>query len=656
MSSTQFSNDSDDSDGFDGETNIKQQTDIKRRARKASSKSRSGACVHCKSLKVRCEFNPNETACQRCQTGNYECLARSRKKRKPAPTHEDLQEKAHDQDRQIEVLLAQMDQMRSKCKIQQLMGEGHYDSPRNLDSRGINPTPELAAVSYFSRGHNFGRLSAPPIVKCCSLYPAEIMDLFAIFFDRINPFFSILDQELHGNPADVIWSSPFLFTVICATASRFYTLKPNLYSKAHAFARDAAAVALIDGSIGVDICQAYLILAVYPMPKRKFVDDRSWLFMGVAIRMAMELGLNQPPPPLCSERESLNRTRTWLNCYCVDASHAIQFGKMPMLDLDDFMARTSRDWYQSSRLNGPYDVHLCAYVQIMLLMTEWRRIVERKMKLDIVASAVRAQEKLTHEVAQWVARFDRDHAIHPLPICVYRGNTTQMITAYLRLVILADAFQRLNRSGLSRDSDILRLSIDAARTVIQIALDRLYPTGNLKFAMDANWLYISFASAFLVNLLRPRFLPLVKEDIQQDIVRLVSRLINVLGSDSVALDGRHTPALYSRFLSSLLAKYNVFPLRDDSPPTDDVKFYRQFGLERSDTPPNVYSWPDIPYGANVSPLHSEGSDDFLIYQQSGEPDMDLSLSHFIRAVNEEPPRIDIWDPSWNTNGLHRDYM
>jgi hypothetical protein len=49
-----------------------------------------------------------------------------------------------------------------------------------------------------------------------------------------------------------------------------------LYRQAHAFARDAAAMALIDGSTGVDICQAYLILAVYPMPKKKFADDRSW--------------------------------------------------------------------------------------------------------------------------------------------------------------------------------------------------------------------------------------------------------------------------------------------------------------------------------------------------------------------------------------------
>ncbi|KAJ7740684.1 fungal-specific transcription factor domain-containing protein [Mycena maculata] len=659
-----ISQDSDNSDISDGRTNIpdSHQTALKRpsRAGKTSSKS-SGACVHCKSLKVRCEFSPNETVCQRCQAGNYECKARSRKKRKPAPTHEDLQEKAHDQDRQIEILLAQFDQMRNKCKIQALMDDADYHRPRNPDfGRSVNASPEMTVVSYFSRGQYLGQMSVPSIVHGCSLYPAEIMNLFAIFFERINPFFSILDPDLHRNPANVIWASPFLFTVICATASRLYTLRPKLYPMAHAFARDAAGVALTDGSMGVDICQAYLILAVYPVPKKKFVDDRSWLFMGIAIRMAIELGLNQPPPPLCDERESLNRTRTWLNCYCVDASHAIQFGKMPMLGLDDYVARSSQDWYKSSKLNGPFDVHLCAYVNIILLMAEWRRTAEKgKKKLDIIASAVQTQNKLSLELTHWVLRFEQELTIHPLPICTYRGNTTRMITAYLRLVILADGFQHSVKKGLSRGSDILRLSIDAARTVIQIALEKLYPTGNLRFAMDANFLYVSFAAAFLVNLLRPRFLPLVTEAVQRDIVRLVSRLVNILGSDSVALDGRHTPALYSRFLSSLLAKYNVFPVRDDSPPTDDVKFYPQFASssDRTTTPPHVYSWPDVvaPHG-DISPLPSEGSDDFMIYERSGDPDIDLSLSHFIRTVGEQSSgndyeqRIPGWDPVWNMNG------
>lgn len=44
-----------------------------------------------------------------------------------------------------------------------------------------------------------------------------------------------------------------------------------------------------------------------------------------------------------------------------------------MVRLDDFMARTSQDWYKSSPMNTAFDVHLCAYVQILIIVAEWRK-------------------------------------------------------------------------------------------------------------------------------------------------------------------------------------------------------------------------------------------------------------------------------------------
>jgi len=49
------------------------------------------------------------------------------------------------------------------------------------------------------------------------------------------------------------------------------------------FARDFACKAIVENFRGVDVCQAYLIMAVYPEPKKKWVQDRSWLLIGVAI-------------------------------------------------------------------------------------------------------------------------------------------------------------------------------------------------------------------------------------------------------------------------------------------------------------------------------------------------------------------------------------
>ncbi|KAF8078012.1 fungal-specific transcription factor domain-containing protein [Lyophyllum atratum] len=615
----------------------------------------SGACVHCKSLKVKCEFSAGESICRRCQAGNYQCLSRNRKKRKPAPTHEDLQAKAHSQDLQIQALLLQFDKLKADSKIKQSMMRSQSTDIRPPDITADKKslmlqrwtskarTPEESIRINFSPGQGVETsLSPPDLVKHCGLYAEEINYLFKIFFERINPFFSILDPELH-TPDKLIWTSPFLFTVICAVSSRYYEEKPSLYLLAMEFARDAAGRSLIDGSKSVDVCQAYLLMAVYPVPKKKWTEDRSWLLMGVAIRMAIELELNQPPPTTCSERESLNRTRTWLNCYCVDGSHAIQFGKMPMLRLDDYLARHSRQWYKSSSMNLPFDVHLCAYVHIIIIVAKWRSTMASERKptdFDVVASVLDTDTKLSQELALWVEVYAEEFSYLPLPICAYRGNTTQMITSYLRLVVLAVGFQHAVKLGFSRDSELVSKSVQAAREVIQIMAERLYPTGNLRFAMEANFLYVSFAAAFLINLLRPKLLPLLDEKQQEEIIQDVSGLIDILGSKAVALDGRHTPALYSRFLSSLLAKHNCMPPRPitESSPTEP-KFHAQYSDDRQPTPPHAYSWPDIMHTDDVSPSnHNNG--DFSAhgeFYQHDDVDMDLSLSHFVRTVTQGFP-------------------
>ena len=92
----------------------------------------------------------------------------------------------------------------------------------------------------------------------------------------------------------------------------------------------------------------------------------------VADRMAQEIGLDKPPtgPDI---RENLNRVRTWLNTFCVDGSHATQFGKMPMVKFDDYIARKfPRTWYTSLD-SAPYDIGLCAYAEVLVRMMEHRR-------------------------------------------------------------------------------------------------------------------------------------------------------------------------------------------------------------------------------------------------------------------------------------------
>ncbi|KJA20235.1 hypothetical protein HYPSUDRAFT_68639 [Hypholoma sublateritium FD-334 SS-4] len=619
---------------------------------RSSQKKQSGACVDCKSVKVRCEFIVGERKCRRCQAKNLPCQPRERKKRKAADTHEQLQERSHEQDIHIQNLLKQYDQRVAEQKVHHWVSNSSI--PRTGDAVEGNwlhkgKSPELAVMSYYAGGIPTQHLVLPGIVKHCSLYPEDIQQLFSIFFTHINPYFSILDETYH-TPEKLLWTSPFLFTVLCGVASRYYAAKPNLYSLAMEFARDLAGQGLVEGHRSVDVCQAYLLMAVYPVPKKKWVEDRSWLLMGVAIRMAIELELNQPPPPTCDEREALNRTRTWLNCFCVDGSHATQYGKLPMLSLDDYLARNSREWYRSSPLNTPYDIHLCAYVQILMQLAHWREYMKHEgdcstKPQEIVTAALQMQERLSAEMDVWADAYAAEYEFMSLPISIYLGNTTQLIVAYLRLVVLLAGFQKMKLEDLSRGSEILIKSVDAARSVIQIASERLYPSGYLRYAMESNFLYMSFAAAFLINLFRPRYLSLLDTTLRQEVIVSVSRLISILGSNDVALDGRHTPAVHSKFLSTLMLKRgltmnNMWTLsREQSPHSDPG--HRQL------TPPDEFSWPDVqgPSTPSQNPSLRLGSSCGAQFQSDRL--MDYSLSHFIKTVISYAPTPSDMDVATN---------
>ena len=76
-------------------------------------------------------------------------------------------------------------------------------------------------------------------------------------------------------------------------------------------------------------------------------------------------------------------------------------------------------------------------------------------------------------------------------------------------------------------------------------------------APDGHFVFVSFASAFLIKMLRKDPVPLLDEEQRQRVIELIEGLIATLRSKQVAVDDRHAPMLYSRFLSTLLATHKV---------------------------------------------------------------------------------------------------
>ena len=115
--------------------------------------------------------------------------------------------------------------------------------------------------------------------------------------------------------------------IVCAVASKFYEKRPELYGLCMPYARKLASDMIERGFKSIEIVQAYMLLAYYNTPTERFEDDRTWTYIGLAIRMAVELNLwrNPKQPPDLDEEgiasftmETVNRERTWYQIFIMD--------------------------------------------------------------------------------------------------------------------------------------------------------------------------------------------------------------------------------------------------------------------------------------------------------------------------------------------------
>jgi hypothetical protein len=140
-------------------------------------------------------------------------------------------------------------------------------------------------------------------------------------------------------------------------------------------ARQEAGAAFLICQKRVEVVQAYYLLSLYPITARRWEDDRSWIYLGQAIRVAMDMNLHHPntakPRDEPHAREMLNRTRAWLNVYNLDRSFGSQYGKMAIISNADYVANHSHEWYTSEYNIENFDIHLCAYNAELRLLSEF---------------------------------------------------------------------------------------------------------------------------------------------------------------------------------------------------------------------------------------------------------------------------------------------
>ncbi|KAF9048353.1 hypothetical protein BDZ89DRAFT_1057928 [Hymenopellis radicata] len=620
-----------------------------------------GACTHCKKLKMKCDFPPNDNTCKRCKGGGHVCIVEGRKPRTAPNKREYLLAQIRQKDAIIESLLKQLhnpylatplsiasyrmatsagdtnnrsviqwlDKLQASVQSSQQQQQTAFSQVRNShddsdeeetsrenpsDESGEDGEPQtalpdshvplglianlsltthqsdkkgkktnkkigddeaeadddnvgVANETYFmpgpatnldKRAMLIEQHSPPEILVHGLVAPSDVDELFKIFYERVNPFISLLDPALH-TPQTTFTRCPFLFTVICAISSRYHPPKSSIYPIAMHFAKHSAANALIDGWKSVELCQAYILMSIYAVPARRWEEDRSWLYTGLAIRIATDLNLHQAPTTKPKtpeqEREQLNRHRVWQICFNLDRSTATQFGK-PTTIREDGVIRGCAEWYHKSKYNLEYDVHMCAYTVLLRIVARFHDQVFARAgregsgtvnmkKVDFKTLTPPYDEELAVFKEEWERRF-RDMRCQLLPFLV----------AYSRLVMFSFGFQQAYSRGMQKSDDMFfNKCLDSAKTVIRCMVEELIPSGFMRFAPDGHFIFASFASAFLLKLLRPEFQMFRTKADDDEIFDLIGTLIQKLSSSNVAIDERHTPKLYARFLAGLLSKY-----------------------------------------------------------------------------------------------------
>lgn len=78
---------------------------------------------------------------------------------------------------------------------------------------------------------------------------------------------------------------------VCAITSRYYPEKAEIYPIAMHFALNECANALMHGWKCIELAQAFMLLTMYAHPAKRWEEERSYLYGGLAMRSVCSLHL-----------------------------------------------------------------------------------------------------------------------------------------------------------------------------------------------------------------------------------------------------------------------------------------------------------------------------------------------------------------------------
>ncbi|KAH9969384.1 hypothetical protein BGW80DRAFT_1461677 [Lactifluus volemus] len=442
---------------------------------------------------------------------------------------------------------------------------GRSQSPLGTDIFGIANKRYFQPSPYTDlnlRRIVIEREAVPDILLSGLITPQEARELFDLFFEHINPYLSLLDEAIHS-AASVMRRCPFLFTVVCALSSRYYTRRPGLYNLAIHFAKAAAASAFIDGWKCVEMCQAYLMLTAYAAPTQRYEDNRSGFYSGIATRLALELGLNRDsntrPLDERHEREILNRRRTWMICSIMDGSTSLETGKAPGVGTDDELTSNASRWCSASKFQHPFDADLPAIIELLSIMHRFTEAI-RHLGLESCIGSFDStfNRELQTSIANTTVKANQRRTGRDLS-AQHRLGMVLFLYQYCRIIVhsFGHKAESADSAPQMKPSVYVSTCMDAAFALLEIWVNSMHAIGHVPYAPDFFFVGTGFAGAFLLELLRPHIAPTLSAEQREKVISVCKTVIGKLRA--AAADEAHAPYSYAVFLEGALEKAVVDP-------------------------------------------------------------------------------------------------
>ncbi|EIW85297.1 hypothetical protein CONPUDRAFT_79946 [Coniophora puteana RWD-64-598 SS2] len=235
-------------------------------------------------------------------------------------------------------------------------------------SPSLSPTSRATIQTPVSQTRSASGSKHPDPIDAGLVSEEKAEILFDSIFLRLNPFINLFDPSLH-TVSYVRSKSPFLFTTLIMAGCKFF--EPSAYKDCLDMAQQYAVRAFSEAWKSVEVVQAFACLTYW----REQNDNRTWMYIGYACRMAVELGLNKlvtKPPPnetALQMRQRRNYERTYLVLFVHDRSLSMQTGRHWMLPEDELI-RHSDTWHEEGGPVKCEDVVVAAMVQLRRIAGE----------------------------------------------------------------------------------------------------------------------------------------------------------------------------------------------------------------------------------------------------------------------------------------------